>query len=148
MSTLFADSPIGRKNIIFGAFLFLLFALAVGIPLTLDFLGASVLSDKQYQLWKVVHGYGIFLGVINYFLGTNLDQLRLSGRQKEMLSWSFIVAGFFGAIVRMAFALLDVYDDWVLFASSVEAASFSVGLALFIYGWSGKKKGEPVSSNA
>ena len=51
--------------------------------------------------------------------GTNLDQLRLSGRQKETMSSSFIVAGFFGAVGRMAYVLLDVYGDWRWFASSV-----------------------------
>jgi hypothetical protein len=44
--------------------------------------------------------------------GTNLDQLRLSGRQKETMSSSFIVAGFFGAAVRIAYVLLDLYVDW------------------------------------
>jgi len=45
----------------------LLLGVIVGIPLTLDFFGMPVMSSDQYQTWKVVHGYGVFLGFINYF---------------------------------------------------------------------------------
>jgi hypothetical protein len=82
-----------------------------------------------------VHGYAIFLAVINYLLGTSVDKLVISGRQKEALSWSFIIAGLFGAVVRMGLVLLAAYEDWHLFASLGEVVFFSVGLAIFIYGW-------------
>lgn len=139
MNTLFLDTQIGKKNIIVGALLFLLFGVLMGIPLTINFLGGSVLSDEQYQLWKVVHGYGIFLAVINYFLGTIVDELRLSGRQKEVLSWSFIVAALFGPVGRMILILLSVYADWYLVASLGETVFFTIGLAMFIFGWMKKK---------
>jgi hypothetical protein len=152
MNNLFLDTQIGKKNIIFGAFLFLLFALVIGVPLTLNFFGIPVLSVEQYQLWKVVHGYGIFLAVINYLLGTSVDGLSISGRQKEVLSWSFIIAGLFGAVVRMTLVLVGMFEDWHLFASLGEVAFFSVGLAIFIYGWTRKQKlafpGEPVAETS
>jgi hypothetical protein len=140
MNKLFVDTQIGKKNIIFGGLLFLLFAVVIGIPLTLTFFGIPVLSAEQYQLWKVVHGYAIFLAVINYLLGTSVDKLDISGRQKEVLSWSFITAGLFGAVVRMSLILLAAYEDWHLFASLGEVVFFSVGLAIFIYGWTKKAK--------
>ncbi len=147
MNNLFLDTQIGKKNIIFGAFLFLLFALVIGVPLTLNFFGILVLSPEQYQVWKVVHGYGIFLAIINYLLGTNVDELRISDRQKEVLSWSFIIAALFGAVGRMALVLLGMFEGWHLFASLGEVIFFTVGLAFFIYGWTRKKgltwPGEP-----
>lgn len=149
MDNLFLDTQIGKKNIIFGALLFLLFALVIGVPLTLNFFGIPVLSAEQYQLWKVVHGYGIFLGMINYLLGITVDKLSISGPQKQVLSWSFIMAGLFGAFVRMTLLLLAAYEDWHLFASLGEVVFFSVGLAIFVYGWTRKKRlvrpGTPLS---
>lgn len=149
MNNLFLDTRIGKKNIIFGVFLFLLFALVIGIPLTLNFFGVRVLTDEQYEIWKVVHGYGIFLAVINCFLGTAVDDLRISHGQKEVVSWSFIVAGVFGALVRMALVLLGLLEEWHLLASLGEVVFFSIGLALFVYGWTRKKgiawTGEPAT---
>lgn len=135
MNTLLSVAPVGKRNIIFGAFLFLLFAFVIGVPLTLDFFGLSVMSSEQYELWKVVHAYGIFLGVINYLLGVTVDKLSISDRQKEIVSWSFVVAGLFGAIGRMILVLVEAYDDWHLLASLGEVVFFSVGLAVCIYGW-------------
>ena len=140
MNTLLVDAQVGKKNIIFGALLFLIFALLIGIPLTLNFFGIPVLSTEQYQLWKVIHGYGIFLGVINFLLGLKVDQLSISGRQKEVLSWSFLIAGLFGAAVRGTLALLAVYENWHLLASLGETVFFTVGLVILIYGWAAKKK--------
>jgi hypothetical protein len=135
MNTFFSVTPVGRKNIIFGAFLFLLFAFVVGVPLTLDFFGLSVMSSERYELWKVVHAYGIFLGVVNFLLGTSVDKLSISDRQKEVVSWSFVVAGLFGAVGRMILVLVRAYEDWHLLASLGEVVFFSVGLAICIYGW-------------
>ena len=135
MNILRLETHIGTKNILFGVFLFLLFAFVIGVPLTLNFFSASVLSAEQYQLWKVVHGYGIFLGVINCLLGAIVDRLHLSAGQKEALSWSFIIAGLFGAVVRMALVLLAIYDDWHLMASLGEVTFFVIGLAILVYGW-------------
>jgi hypothetical protein len=135
VNTFFSVNPVGRKNIIFGAFLFLLFALVIGVPLTLDFFGLSVMSSERYELWKVVHAYGIFLGVINFLLGASVDKLNISDRPKEVVSWSFVMAGLFGAIGRMILVLIGAYKDWHLLASLGEVVFFSVGLAICIYGW-------------
>ena len=140
MNNLLLDTQIGKKNIVFGAFIFLLFAVVIGVPLTLNFFGIPVLSADQYELWKVVHGYGIFLAVINYLLGTKVDELHISDRQKEILSWSFIIAGLFGAIGRMTLILLAAYENWHLFASLGETVFFSLGLVIFVYGWTRKNK--------
>lgn len=134
MDTLRSEMQAGRKNILFGAFLFLLFAVGMGIPLTINLFGGSALSSEQYQLWKVVHAYGLFLGVINLFLGTSINNLRLSSGQKELLSWSFIIAALFGAIARMALVLIAAYEAWHLLPSLGEAVFFSIGLVLFVYG--------------
>lgn len=143
MNAWFLENPVGKKNIIFGALLFLLFAVGIGVPLTLNFFGVPVLSDEQYELWKVVHGYGIFLAVINCLLGASVDQLRISAGQKEALSWALIIAGLFGAIGRMSLALLSIYEDWHLLASLGEVVFFSVGLVIFVYGWT---RGKSLSS--
>lgn len=135
MNTLRSEMQAGRKNILFGAFLFLLFAIGMGIPLTINLFGGSALTAEQYELWKVVHGYGLFLGVINVFLGTSINNLRLSSGQKELLSWSFIIAALFGAIVRLALVLLAAYEAWHLLPSLGEAVFFTIGLMLFVYGW-------------
>ena len=55
--------------------------MAVGVPLTVDFLGGSMLTGEQYPLWKVVHGYGVFLSFINFFFGLCVDRLSLSRQQ-------------------------------------------------------------------
>jgi prepilin signal peptidase PulO-like enzyme (type II secretory pathway) len=140
MNTFISGAQVGKRNIYFGSFLFLLFAFVIGVPLTLDFLGLSVMSSEQYELWKVVHAYGLFLGVVNYLIGTSVDKWSISARQKEVLSWSFVVAGLFGAIGRMTLVLLSAYEDWHLLASLGEVVFFSIGLAVYIYGWTREKK--------
>src|SRR5512147_2707668 len=77
MNKIFADADVGRKNIVFGIVLFLILGVVVGIPLTIDFFGGSLLAADQYQMWKVVHGYSVFLAFINYFLGVTIDRLEM-----------------------------------------------------------------------
>jgi len=77
----------------------------VGIPLTIDFLGGSILASDQYQTWKVVHGYGVFLAFINYFLGLTIDRLEMPRQHKEIVSWSFLMAGLIGGAGRMILVL-------------------------------------------
>jgi hypothetical protein len=139
MANLLQKAQVGKQNIIFGALLFILFAIVIGVPLTLSFFGMPVLSAEQYALWKVVHGYGVFLSVINFFLGTSLDQLSISNRQKQIVSWSFIIAGLFGAVIRMTLVLLGLFKDWVLYASLGEVVFFSLGLIIYIWGWARKE---------
>ena len=69
MSNLLLDAPVAKRNILVGAFLFLISAVVIGVPLTLTFFGVPVLSAEQYELWKVVHGYGISLGGLVFCLG-------------------------------------------------------------------------------
>jgi hypothetical protein len=101
MNKIFADADVGRKNVVFGIVLFLILGVVVGIPLTIDFLGGSILASDQYQTWKVVHAYGVFLAFINYFLGLTIDRLEMPKQHKEIVSWSFLMAGLIGGVGRM-----------------------------------------------
>jgi hypothetical protein len=134
MSRAFADVRIGRKNVGFGIALFLILGVGAGIPLTINFFGGSVLTSEQYQIWKVVHGYGIFLGFINYFFGLIIDRLDLSGQQKEVSSWSFLLAGLFGGFTRMGLVLLSALSAFGLYASLGEVVFITIGTLVFIRG--------------
>ena len=134
MNKIFAISDIGRKNIIFGIALFALLGVMVGIPLTIDFLGGSLLGSDQYQTWKVVHGYGVFLSFINFFFGLCVDRLSLSRQQKEAASWAFLLAGLFGGVIRMALVMLSSLDAWGLYVSLVESALFIFGTFIVLRG--------------
>jgi hypothetical protein len=134
MNTLYGGAMVGRKNIAFGIALFLLLGVVVGIPLTINFFGGSVLSDEQYQTWKVVHGYGIFLGFINYFFGLLIDRLNLTMPQKELSSWCFLGAGAVGGLGRMALVLFSAYSDLGVFASLGEVVLVVVGTTIFVLG--------------
>lgn len=134
MYSIFADVHVGRKNIVFGIALFLLFGVAGGIPLTIDFFGGSVLTREQYQAWKVVHGYGVFLSFINYFFGLIIDRLDVTSRQKEVASWSFLIAALFGAVGRMILLLLSALGAFGLYASLGETVFFVIGTIVFVLG--------------
>jgi hypothetical protein len=134
MERLLAGTQVGRKNVVFGIALFLLFGVLIGIPLTINLFGGSVLTDDQYQAWKVVHGYGVFLAFINYFFGLVIDRVNLTGQQKQISSWSFLLAGLFGAMARMTLILFSGLSAYGLFVSLVESACFIVGTSLFVLG--------------
>ncbi len=127
MNRIYADAEVGRKNIAFGIGLFLILGVVVGTPLTIDFLGGSLLTSDQYQTWKVVHGYGVFLSFINLFLGLCVDRLNLTTEQKEIVSWSFLLAGVVGGGVRMLLALFSALDEYGRYASLVETLLFVLG---------------------
>src|SRR4030065_444300 len=100
MNKFFAGVDIGRKNIVFGVVIFLVLGVVVGIPLTVDLFGGSMLTESQYQTWKVLHGYGIFLAFVNFFFGYLIDRLSISEQQIDIASWSFLIAGLVGGIGR------------------------------------------------
>lgn len=134
MNRLYVNAHVGKKNIIFGIGLFLLIGVLVGIPLTIDFFGGSLLTSNQYQTWKVVHGYGVFLSFINYFFGLSIDSLNLTKQQKEISSWSFLLAGVVGGLIRMTLVFLSALGEFGIYASLVETVLFVVGTSVFVLG--------------
>jgi hypothetical protein len=134
MKTLFADADVGRKNILFGIVLFLVLGVVVGIPLTVDLFGGSLLSADQYQTWKVVHGYGVFLSFINYFFGLLVDRVELTRQAREMASWSILIAGVFGGVTRGVLILFSVLHEYGVYASLGEVVFISLGTTLFVRG--------------
>lgn len=69
MNKVLAGVDIGRKNVVFGVVLFLVLGVVVGVPLTVDLFGGSMLSESQYQTWKVLHAYAVFTAFVNFFFG-------------------------------------------------------------------------------
>jgi hypothetical protein len=135
MNKIFADAGVGRKNILFGMALFLMLGVVVGIPLTVDFLGGSMLTPAQYQAWKVIHGYGVFLAFVNFFFGYCIDRMSLTRRQKEISSWSFIIAGLSGGIGRSTLLLLSIPGGIGGYtASLIETVGFVIGTIIFVRG--------------
>ena len=135
MNRILANTVVGRKNIGFGMLLFLLLGVLVGIPLTVDLLGGSMLTEAQYQAWKVLHAYGVFLAFVNFFFGYSIDRLNLTMRQKEISSWSFLIAGLVGGLGRPALFLFSGLGGFASYAISLlETAGFVIGTLIFIYG--------------
>ncbi len=134
MTSIYGTAEVGKKNVALGIALFVVLGILAGIPLTINFFGGSVLTAEQYQTWKVVHGYAIFLGFINYFFGLLIDRLNLTRRQKEMASWAFVLAGVFGGFGRMTLVLLGVLAQFGVFFSLGEVVFFAVGTAVFLIG--------------
>jgi hypothetical protein len=135
MNKIFANTDVGRKNIGSGILLFLVLGVMVGIPLTVDFFGGSLLTDAQYLIWKVLHAYGVFVAFVNFFFGYCIDRLNLSRRQKEISSWSFVIAGVVGGIGRPVLFLLSNPGGLGSYTISlIETVGFVVGTAFFIRG--------------
>ena len=134
MNGIFSDADVGRKNIGFGIALFLIIGVVGGIPLTVNFLGGSMLTSAQYQAWKVIHGYGVFLSFVNFFFGYCIDRLGLSRRQKEISSWSFLIAGLFGGIGRSVVFLLPVLGGYGNYINLIETVGFVIGTFVFVRG--------------
>lgn len=135
MNSIYADADAGRKNIAFGIGLFLILGVVVGIPLTVDFLGGSMLTAAHYQTWKVVHGYGVFLAFVNFFFGYCIDRLSLTRRQKEIASWSFLIAGLVGGVGRSVLVLLSIQGGLGGYAASlIETLCFVLGTLIFVRG--------------
>ncbi len=135
MNRIFAGVDTGRKNIVFGVALFLVLGAVVGVPLTVDLFGGSILTESQYQTWKVLHGYGIFLAFVNFFFGYLIDRLSISKEQKEIASWSFVVAGLVGGIGRPILFVLSSPGGIASYAISlVETGGFVLGTFIFVRG--------------
>ena len=134
MNRIYAGAEVGRKNMGFGVALFLVLGVVVGIPLTVDFFGGSLLTRDQYLAWKVVHAYGVFLAFINYFFGMCIDRLNLTRGRKEIASWSFLMAGFIGGVGRMVLILLSALSEFGIYVSLGETALFVLGTFIFVRG--------------
>lgn len=133
MKNIFAGVDVGRKNIITGVVLFLILGVVVGIPLTVDMNGGSMLTESQYQAWKVLHAYGVFTAFVNFFFGFLVDQMKLDRRQLEIASWSFLLAGLFGGFGRPVLFLLSVPGPTGGYAISlIETVGFVVGTFIFV----------------
>jgi len=134
MNRIFAETNVGRKNLAFGIALFLLLGIVTGIPLTIDFFGGSIFTPDQYQTWKVVHGYGVFLSFINYFFGLVIDRVALTKQYKEISSWSILMAGLFGGIIRMILVLSSALVELGIYVSLVETVLLTLGTVIFLQG--------------
>ena len=135
MNRFFVGVDVGRKNIVFGVVLFLVLGVVVGVPLTVDLFGGSMLTESQYQTWKVLHAYGVFTSFVNFFFGYCIDRQNLTRRQKEIASWSFVVAGLVGGIGRPVLFLLSSPGGIASYAVSlVETVGFILGTFIFVRG--------------
>lgn len=135
MNRIFAGVDVGRKNIGFGMVLFLILGFVVGIPLTVDLFGGSMLTDAQYQTWKVLHAYSVFLAFVNFFFGYCIDRLNLTRPQKDIASWSFVIAGLFGSFGRSILFLWPVLGLFGSYTTSlIETLGFINGTFIFMRG--------------
>jgi hypothetical protein len=134
MDRIFGGADVGRKNIVLGIALFLVLGVGVGIPLTINMFGGSVLSSEAYRTWKVIHAYGVFQAFINYLFGLIIDRLALTRQQKEISSWSIALAGLIGGAGRMILVWLGALADFGLIASLAETVLMVVGGGLFLLG--------------
>jgi hypothetical protein len=133
MDRIFAGVNVGRKNIVFGVVLFLVLGVVVGIPLTVNLFGGSMLTESQYQTWKVLHAYGVFTAFVNFFFGFLVDRMSLGRRQLEIASWSFLVAGLAGGIGRPVLFLLSVPGSIDIHTVDlIETVGFVVGTFIFV----------------
>ncbi len=143
MNKILAGVDVGRKNIWFGIVLFLLLGVVAGTPLTIDMFGGSLLTGDQYQAWKVIHGYSVFLAFINYFLGLAIDRFEMPRTQKEVVSWSFLAAGLVGGLGRPVLILLSSLDQFGRAASLVETVLFVLGTFVLVRGQMRRESAAP-----
>lgn len=133
MNRLFTGVDAGRKNIVGSVVLFLLLGVVAGVPLTVDLFGGSMLTESQYQTWKVLHAYGVFTAFVNFFFGFLVDRMSTGRRELEIASWSFLIAGLVGGIGRPVLFLLAVPGLTAGYAVSlIETVGFVVGTYLFV----------------
>jgi hypothetical protein len=134
MNKILAGVDVGRKNVIFGVVLFLVLGVVVGVPLTVDLFGGSMLTETQYQTWKILHAYGVFTAFVNLFFGFLVDRMSQGRRQLEIASWSFLIAGIVGGIGRPILFLLSVPGSVGGYTIDlIETAGFVLGTLIFLY---------------
>ena len=142
MNKVLAGVDVGKKNVVFGVVLFLVLGVVVGVPLTVDLFGGSMLSESQYQAWKVLHAYAVFTAFINFFFGFLVDRMSLGRRQLEIASWSFLVAGLVGGVGRPVLFLFSVSEPVASYAISlIETVGFVVGTLLFVWSLTRERAG-------
>jgi membrane protease YdiL (CAAX protease family) len=135
MNKIIAGVDVGRKNIVFGVVLFLILGVVAGVPLTVDLFGGSMLTETQYQTWKILHAYGVFTAFVNFFFGYCIDRQNLTKQQKEIASWSFLVAGVVGGFGRPVLFLLSIDAVWGIYlVDLIETVGFVVGTIVFVVG--------------
>jgi hypothetical protein len=135
MNKIFAGIDVGRKNIIFSFVLFLILGVVVGTPLTFGLFGGSMMSESQYQTWKVLHAYGVFTAFVNFFFGFLVDRMRLGRQELEIASWSFLVAGLVGGVGRPVLFMLSVQGVWAGYVIDlIETLGFVLGTFIFVRG--------------
>ncbi len=133
MNNFFAGVDVGRKNIVIGVVLFLVLGVMVGVPLTVNLFGGSMLTESQYQTWTVLHAYGVFTAFVNFFFGFLVDRMSLGRRQLEIASWSFLIAGLVGGIGRPILFLLSIPGSIGIYTIDlIETVGFVVGTYLFV----------------
>jgi hypothetical protein len=133
MNNFFAGVDLGRKNIVFGIVLFIVLGVVVGVPLTVNLFGGSMLTESQYQTWKLLHAYGVFTAFVNLFFGFLVDRMSLGRRQLEIASWSFLIAGLVGGLGRPVLFLLTVPGSIGGYAIDlIETVGFVVGTFIFV----------------
>ena len=133
MNRFFAGVDVGRKNIVFGVVLFLVLGVVIGIPLTVNLFGGSMLTESQYGTWIVLHAYGVFTAFVNFFFGFLVDRMSLGRRQLEIASWSFLVAGLVGGFGRPVLFLLSVPGSIGGYTIDlIETLGFVVGTLIFV----------------
>lgn len=113
---------IGRKNAVFGAALFSFWAL---FYVVLWLSGISLDSLNSRATLKTVHAYGLFLGTINYFFGFLINNLKNSNRNKQIASYSFILAGVLTGLIKAT------KFSGIAFTGDI---FFALGLLIFIKG--------------
>lgn len=135
MNKILASVEVGKKNILFGVVLFLVLGVVVGVPLTVGLFGGSMLTESQYQTWKVLHAYGVFTAFVNIFFGYCIDRQNLTKQQKEIASWSFLVAGIVGGFGRPVLFLLSITGSVPIYLIDlIETVGFVVGTFIFFLG--------------
>jgi hypothetical protein len=92
-----------------------------------------MLTESQYQTWKVLHAYGVFTAFVNFFFGFLVDRMSLGRQQLEIASWSFLVAGLVGGIGRPVLFLLSVPGSiGIHTVDLIETVGFVVGTFIFV----------------